>query len=209
MRLIAVMALVLFSGCAWSVKSPPRPTDAAPIYLTDYGRHTSVIMPVNDRHMVEYAYGDWDWFAVGQNSSFSAVRALLFSQGSTLGRRWFVNIDDLDELKRLSGADRVVRLRVPRQRIPRLVEQLDREYTKHIDTIHFNPITHLDHVRSDRHYSAFDNCNNMTARWLRALGCDIGGWTIWSNFTLKDPPYLREEAASGPANMTSPSASAR
>src|SRR5678810_1032518 len=102
------MLLILpLAGCTWTVRNSSKVADPVSIYLTDYGRHTSLIMPVSDSRMVEYAFGDWDWFAANQNSSFSAVRALTFSRGSTLGRRFYLKTDNLNELRRLSDADRI------------------------------------------------------------------------------------------------------
>jgi hypothetical protein len=191
LRWIALVPLILaLTGCAWSVMPPSNVSDPVVVYLTDYGRHTSLIMPVSDKHLVEYAFGDWNWFAKNENSAFSGMRALLFSQGSTLGRRFFVHTDDIDELMRLSGAERVVRFGASRDRVKKLTERLDRAYMKRIDTWHFNPLTHLDHVRSDRRYWGLDNCNNVTANWLRELGVHVSGWPLLSKF--KVPPEVQQ-----------------
>jgi hypothetical protein len=96
-------------------------------------------------------------------------------------------MDDLPELKRLSGADRLVRLRVSESRVRKLTDLLDRQYTQRIDTWQFNPLTHMDHVRSDRPYWGLENCNNYTAAWLRELGCGVKGWTVLSNFRVDSP----------------------
>ena len=195
LRGISPLLLIMLTGCAWTVKPPAKVSDPVSVYLTDYGRHTSLIMPLSDDHLIEYAVGDWDWFAVNQNDSWSAVRAVTFSRGATLGRRLFVKTDNLHELKRLSGADRLVELRVDGHRVRKLTDLLDRQYTARMDTWHFNPLTHLDHVRSDRPYWGLNNCNNYTAAWLRQLNCNVSGWTILSNFKLSSPP---------PASSTQP-----
>jgi hypothetical protein len=189
--LAALLALPL-AGCSWTVKNSSQVPDPVSIYLTDYGRHTSLIMPVSDSMLVEYAFGDWDWFAANQNDSFSGVRALTFSRGSTLGRRFYVNTDDLNELRRLSNAKRLARLTAPRERVKRLTDRLDRAYMKHIETWRFNELTHLDHVRSDRHYWGLDNCNQLTATWLRELGLEVSGISVFSNFKAPSATQVQQ-----------------
>ena len=205
-RILPLVLLTLAAGCAWTVRPPNNVADSVPIYLTDYGRHTSVIMPLSDQHMVEYAFGDWNWFAKNESSGLSAVRALLFSKGSTLGRRYFVKTNDVGELMRLSGAERVEKLAASREKVKRLTDRLDRAYTKRIDTWHFNPLTHLDHVRSSRHYWGLDNCNNVTASWLRELGVQTSGWPILSKFKVDraSPEPAAEMGGSARAARGSP-----
>jgi hypothetical protein len=200
---LALLLVLPLAGCSWTVKNSAQVDDPVAIYLTDYGRHTSIIMPVSDSMMVEYAFGDWDWFAANQNDSFSGVRALTFSRGSTLGRRFYVKTDDLNELMRLSDAQRVARLTAPSPRVKKLSDRLDRAYMKHIDTWRFNELTHLDHVRSDRHYWGLDNCNQLTATWLRELGLKVSGISVFSNFKAPEATVVKSLPA-GPAPKDDP-----
>jgi len=55
--------LMLAGGCTSTVIPPKRVTDPAAVFLTDYGRHSSLLLPDREGRLVEYAFGDWDWFA--------------------------------------------------------------------------------------------------------------------------------------------------
>src|SRR4051812_19057915 len=88
-----LMLLSLFqTGCATKVIPPGRPNDPVTVYLTDYGRHSSVIVPSIKGHGYdEWSFGDWEFFALGHTQWWIAIRAMLHSPQATLGRR---HIDD-------------------------------------------------------------------------------------------------------------------
>src|SRR4051812_31909619 len=87
-----LMLLSLFqTGCATTVIPPARPYDPVTVYLTDYGRHSSVIIPSPQGGYDEWAFGDWEFFALGHTQTWIAIRAMLHSPQATLGRR---HIDD-------------------------------------------------------------------------------------------------------------------
>jgi hypothetical protein len=46
-------------------------------------------------------------------------------------------------------------------------------------------------VRSGEPYNALHNCNHLTARWLKSLGCQIRGTALFSKFRLDDPATVR------------------
>jgi hypothetical protein len=39
-------------------------------------------------------------------------------------------------------------------------------------------------VRSREPYSGLHNCNHLTARWLRRLGCKVRGAAMFSKFRI-------------------------
>ena len=183
----AIFALGV-AGCAAQVVPPTPPANQAAVYLTNYGRHSSLLLPAREGHYVEFAFGDWNWFAVNHNSSGDALEAMLFSAGATLGRRQLKLSDDIDAICRATGALTVSRIPVPREKVDALLDKLDQKFQSQIDTITYNPASSMWFVADDEPYCVLHNCNHVTARWLRALGCDVRGLVMYSNFKVVPPP---------------------
>src|SRR4051812_9035875 len=84
--------MLFFSGCTSTKVIPPAPpTQPVTVYLTDYCRHSSILIPSLKGGYDEWAFGDWEFFAIGDTRWWVAIRAMLGSPQATLGRR---HIDD-------------------------------------------------------------------------------------------------------------------
>ncbi len=156
-----------------------------PVFVTDYGRHSSVILPAEAGHYNEYAFGDFNWFALSHTRGSDAARAMLWSAGATLGRRQLeLPDDDPAAVASVTWADKVIRFEAPRGKVRALIERLDRDYFARHDTVTYNPSSSMWFVRSREPYHGLHNCNHLTARWLRQLGCDVRGWATFSKFRV-------------------------
>jgi hypothetical protein len=186
---LSLMFLVA-PGCTTTTIVPPRmPVDPVSVYVTDYGRHSSILLPDPRGHLTEFAYGDWDWFVLRHTDSGSGLHALFASKYSTLGRRQ-LNVDDRDEVDAIAAATKaahVAKIDANRDRVTALLQRLDQFYDRHLDTVTFSPSSQLWFVRYHGRYGLFHNCNHVTAGWLRELGCDVRGSAMFSKFTVRAP----------------------
>ena len=181
--------LILLCGCSATIIPPPAPHDPVTIALTDYGRHASVVFPDSDgRGSVEYTFGDWDWFAAGHNGPTDAVQAMLWSKGSTLGRRHVDLTPESSELIDELLAEKIILLRVPRDRADALRDALGEPFRARANQALYNQVMELHFIPDAEHYGLFHNCNHVTARWLREMGCETRGNPITSKFKLAPPP---------------------
>jgi hypothetical protein len=178
------------AGCTTTTIVPPPPSgDDVAVFVTDYSRHSSLILPAKEGHYNEYAFGDFNWFALSRTSSTDGARALFCSAGSTIGRRQLeLTIDDPAAVASDTSAARVIRLEAPRGKVDALREQLDADYFARHDTITYNPASSMWFVRSREPYHGCHNCNHLTARWLRLLGCEIRGTAMFSRFRIAPRP---------------------
>ena len=195
-----VYAAVAGGGCTTTVTPPRNPPDPVSVYLADYGRHSSLLLPDPRGHLTEYAFGDWDWFALRHTSSGDGVRALLFSRYATLGRRQ-LGVDDRDDagdISKATQAAKVEQLQVSRSRVDTLLRRLDSFYDAHIDTVTYSPASNLWFVCYQGDYSACHNCNHATAGWLRELGCDVRGPVMLSKFVARAPSPAPSRSATSP-----------
>ena len=182
MRRISSLVLVFVAGlfaigCATTVRPEARPIDPVPVFLTDYGVHSSLMLPTADGNYVEYSFGDYGYAALNHGGPHNALGALLASGQSAIGRR-FLSIRPGDDAPRPAYAPKSFQtLYADRFQVSALVKELDDRFRKgaeYSEPVH-NPITDAVFVKDSDHYSIANNCNHMTARLLRQLGCDVAG----------------------------------
>jgi hypothetical protein len=198
---LSLSTLLVGGGCTTTLIPPPAPAEPVSVYVTDYGRHSSILLPDPRGHLTEYAFGDWNWFALRQTDSGNGARALLFSKYSALGRRQ-LNVDDRDNIDHISAATKagkVVKLEVSRARVEALLRGLDDFYDHYLDTVTYAPSSGLWFVRYRGDYHLCHNCNHVTAQWLRELGCEVRGSAMFSKFIVRPPN-------DSPRSTTAPSA---
>jgi hypothetical protein len=195
-------ALVCTGGCATHVIPPEVVHEPATVYLADYGRHASLILPTAPGTLTEYSFGDWTFYAEAKTTPVNAIAALFWSRQSALGRRWIVDDRDPGELAGQLKAS-VQSFEVERAAASSLTRQLDERYAQHLRTEIFNPSYQTYFVADEEHYGICNNSNRMTARWLGQLGCTIRGPALLSNFVV-----VKTSSSTTPA-LTASSAQAR
>ncbi len=172
----------------------------SPIYIADYGKHSSLLLPTGTGTLVEYSFGDWDWYVSNSVQVKDAIRALLFSRGAAFGRRELPAPDagdhDLVDLQQQARCLHVVTLHVERARAEDLACALEERFGRHRDSAVYNELAELTLVRDDEHYGITHTCNHATADWLRVLGCRVDGLNVLSNFVVESSV---SSAASKPA----------
>ncbi len=186
LRFGIVLLVMTCAGCSATITPPAKPVNPAVVFVTDYGRHSSVLLPAPEGHYVEYAFGDWGWFALRNKGPLDAVGALFFSGNSALGRRQIVLYDENPtQVAGTIGAVRVLKIDAPGAKVDALRAQLDGLYQKHIDTVTYQPFSRLWFVKYHGGYNLFHNCNHVTADWLREIDCTIRGNAMLSKFKLE------------------------
>lgn len=199
LSVLLTLTSALACGCAATVSPPPRPADPVPVYLTTYGTHSTVLMPVAPGRYVEYAYGDWAYAALNRTWPHNAVGALLFSQQAALGRRFTDVAEGGGVPKHWIGDARLTRIDLDRDRVAAVVAELDRTFRASPEPPVTNPSNQLTFAKVPGRYSLFDNCNGLTTRVLRKLGCDVSRSPMFPTYkvtraTVKDAPPQQASA---------------
>lgn len=170
--------LLALAGCATTVRPPADPRDPVVVVLVDYGKHSSLILP-SGAGWVEFAYGEWDYFALNEDDLCTGMAALCcFNQG-TLGRR------NLTAPR--VHAEELFELRVSRADADALRSRLEERYGRHPETRLHNSLNGLTFVHDDESYICWNNCNHVVARWLEELGCKVGGCGCFADFRILAP----------------------
>ena len=98
--LVLVLLLCCIGGCATHVSPPANVRDPTTVYLTNYGRHASLILPTAPGTLTEYSYGDWTFYAEAKTTPANALAALFWSRQAALGRRSLAEYSDPAQLAR-------------------------------------------------------------------------------------------------------------
>lgn len=186
-------ALALLQASCATVVTPPDPAslrDPVAVYLIDYHRHSSLMLPMGDDAgggLREYAFGEWGWFAENRTGGFRAVGVLFLPNQGALGRADHPLPASPEELQARNGFEAVYEIHVERALAMDLLERLDLRYESRIDTRIANPAVGLDLVKDDDRYSLANHCNHVTARWLRELGITVGPASAIADFRITSP----------------------
>ncbi len=181
---ILLLTIALCTGCATTVRPEARPVDPVTVFLTDYGVHSSLMLPTTDGRYVEYSFGDFGYAALNKGGPHNALGALLISGQSGIGRRFLTVVPGEDTPRPAYAPKTVRRLYANRIEVYALVKELDQRFRSGADKPVHNAVTDAVFVKDSEHYSFANNCNHMTARMLRELGCEVRGNTGTSAFRV-------------------------
>lgn len=180
---------LLLAGCATLVVAPTAPEEPVSVFLLEHGGHASLVLPAGERGLVRYAYGDLRWYALGQTGPAEGLAALLGETPAALGRRELRGPADAETVRAQvrEGIQQLYELRVARAASERLRADLDGIYAANRATLVYSATYDLEFVRHPVPYSAQHNSNLVMAGWLKALGCEVQGAGLITNWRVATP----------------------
>lgn len=191
--LIFCWAVFVTTGCSTTIVPPDNLQEPKSVYLIDYGRHSGLVLPhpgeprlfenVDPPPYVEFAFGEWQWFALSREGPIDAIRALLVPSQGTLGVR---AVEGSPREHHQPGWHYVeaIPITVERQAALDLSERLARTWHEQHEKMVFNEVNGLSFVPVEKRYSLFSNCNPVLAGWLMELECEIRGAALLSDWRL-------------------------
>jgi hypothetical protein len=182
-----MMAVVsCLTGCTCSIITPHDPADPVSVFVLDYGRHSSLALPTSGEPiLVEYAYGDWNWFALDKSQWHDALPTLFWPTRGALGRRSLSVEPTPGSVLQFVRCEEVLEIRVSGRSVSSLATELNRQFDNRIDTAHHQPLYDLTFVHADRPFHLFHNCNHEVVDWLRKVGCRVRGPTFSADFVVR------------------------
>jgi hypothetical protein len=186
--LVAVLAIALFVSCTTVVRPPAAPSTPEHVLLVTHGWSSSLILRDRKGNAFRWAYGDWRYYALGQQGPFETIAAVLWPTQAALGRQTIEAAPETPRelIARLGiGIDESYAMSVERDAVVRLLQRLNDLHAANIDTLHFNPDYRLQFVRHPEPYTFFNNSNRMIAVWLRELGCDVRGFPLKARWRVE------------------------
>jgi hypothetical protein len=184
--LILLFAGFVLGGCQQRIHPPANVSDPVRVFVVDYGRHASLALPKEEENgLVEWSWGDWNWFALERTGALEGLQALFASPRSTLSRRQLAPAEDAQELARRLGGEAFA-FDVERERARALLRQLEERWNRRRDEAIVHPSGRV-FVPEDARYSLTYNSVHELARWLRALGAEVSVSGVTANFELREP----------------------
>jgi hypothetical protein len=177
-----ILFFTLAAGCASTIRPPAHPLDPVPVGVIDYGYHASLVLPAGHGTSIEYAYGEWEWFALNNDAWYRVFPALCWPTQGALGRRALPLSPD--RAAEAVHAEAVLVFQVGRAEAAALLDRLNRRYASRTEEPVHNPLVGLTLVPDDASYCCFANCNTALADWLRELGCEVSRPTCSADFRL-------------------------
>jgi hypothetical protein len=179
-----VFVTLMLSSCVWQVRPGAATPDSAPVFLTRYAQHSRIALPKAPDRFVEFGFGDWYYYALGEKGLWSSLRAAFFSPYSALSRRELLGTLDTQEFLSWAGGEQTVLLWVDTELAEQLLQQLEKKWESLTETRVYRETDGLYFAQWDRPYFLLRNSNHQTADWLRRLDVDVRGWTILSDFRI-------------------------
>lgn len=184
--LLSVVATSL-SGCASLVFPPEQVARPATVYVLREALHVGIVAPdpvdVPTRY-VEYGYGDWAWYALGQESWWRVFPTVLWPTQSTLCRRVWPARDEegLARLLLQRGCEADA-IEVEADRVVAFVQRMDKRFDGGAEARRDE--LRMDFVKSEGGYWFWHTCADVAAEWCEELGCDVGWVLIRGSLRVK------------------------
>jgi hypothetical protein len=170
------------SGCVTTLIPPKSPVDPVDVFIVDHGRTTSLVIPSSDGGALRYAYGDWNWYALGRTDLYHGIAALLWPTRSALGR---AELRSATTAAEISSRFHVVQIN--RERVRTFEKSMELLYAAGREQEVENPAVGLSFVPHPRPYTYFWNSNHAVASWLRELGCRTRGASFHASWRVVSP----------------------
>ena len=165
-------------------RPPVYPENPVTVLVVDHGRHSSLVLPRGDGGSVEYAYGEWEWFARARDPWYRVFPAMFGPSQGTLGRRFSDVAPEQLILASLIPSEARFLIVVEREKAAALVKRLEGRYGERSESQLHNPLYGLTFVKDDRDYCCLNNCNHVLGQWLVELGCEVSGSSCSANFRV-------------------------
>lgn len=178
------LVAVVLAGCANSITLPEPPAEVREIYVLDLGRHSRLAFGRSGGGVVEYAFGEWRWYALLEDAWWRLPAVLLWPTEGTLGRRHWPGPGGEARLRNAYGDGAVLELSADRGKADALLARLDEAFERRSDRVVHNRRYGLDFVPLDRDYWLFNNSNHAVRGWLLAAGFDVKGSGMCASWKL-------------------------
>lgn len=156
------------------------------MFVVDHGRTSSLVIPAADGGLLRYAYGDWNYYALGKNDIGHGIAALLWPTQGALGRAWYPGPPTSANVRQqVAFIESVLAINVATARVHSFEQQMEALYRSALGSAFYNRTSGLTFVHHPDHYTYFGNSNHAVATWLRELGCTIQGQAFRSSWRLQ------------------------
>ena len=186
---IAVVGgLQLSFGCTSTITPPANVTDPVTVFVLREAMHNGIVLPpcrAGDEY-VEFGFGDWSWFALGNDEWYHAFATVLWPTQGTLGRRTF-GAHTADQLLAHVTWAELSPVVVSRDKAGALRDRLQHEHDARIGEAVQRRDLGWTFVPYDQSYWFAVNCADVCADRFRELDCAVGWVPIRTGLVAATP----------------------
>jgi hypothetical protein len=181
------------AGCSSTVTAPPEVVDPVEVFVLEEAMHTGLVLPPDPsasgspEQYVEFGYGDWSWYARGNDAWYDVFATVLWPTRGTLGRRTF-GARTPAELRRRAHWARLSSIVVEREHAAALRVALQRRFDARRKQVVVDRRLGFKFVPTDGAYWLPHNCADVVADWLERLGCEVGWAPLRVGIYVPEPP---------------------
>lgn len=161
-------------GCTATVTPPARVAQPATVHLLREAMHTGLVLPPSSAGAgyVEYGFGEWEWFARGNDAWYRVFPTVLWPTQGTLGARHFAAADEAG-LRRAASWAELTPLVVEAEKVEALRARLAAAMDARRDEAVARPELGWTFVPDATSYWFPNNCADVVATWCEELGCTV------------------------------------
>jgi hypothetical protein len=174
-RAAALLAVAWIApGCTATVTPPATVARPVIVHLLREAMHTGLVLPPASagEPYVEYGFGEWEWFARGNDAWYRVFPTVLWPTQGTLGARPFAASDETG-LRRAASWAELTPLVVEAAEVDALRARL----AATMDGGRSDAVTRPDlgwtFVPDDASYWFANTCADVVAAWCEELGCTV------------------------------------
>jgi hypothetical protein len=184
-RLTAAAAVLgSLTSCVTTIRPPASPLDPVRVAVIDHGYHASLVLPAAGGTSVEYAYGEWEWFALNNDAWYRIFPALFWPTRGALGRRALPVPADPAALRTVVAFQDLLVFEVGRAHAEALLRRLEARHAASAGPPVHNPLVGLTFVPDEMSYSCVVHCNTVLTDWLCELGCRVSAPACFAAFRI-------------------------
>lgn len=169
---LSLVAVALVAGCTATISPPHDPLEPTKVIVLAEAMHRGLLLPSVEGGFVEYGFGDWDWYAMGDDAWYRVLPVLLWPTTGTVCRREHQGRDLLEVKERMPWV-RLQELKVPTAKVLALRERLEQAFAAGETVSVWQAAYSMRFVPCARGYWWASNCTDQVADWLTELGCDV------------------------------------
>lgn len=185
---VAIAELFALAACTSTITPPTAVDDPVSVFLLGEAMHTGIVLPplADDDEFVEFGFGDWSWFALGNDSWYHVFPTMLWPTQGTLGRRSFAATSTAELRVRVHWVE-LSELTVPAAKARALRTRLQTAHSARLAEAVRRPEWGWTFVPYDRSYWLPQTCADIAAEWLRELDCSVGWAPIRAGLAVAKP----------------------
>ncbi|MBI4882370.1 MAG: hypothetical protein HY812_22315 [Planctomycetes bacterium] len=180
--------LALLAGCASAVVPPADPAEPLCVYVIQNAKHFGLILPRDAGGFVEYGYGDWEWYALEEDSWSDACGTVVWPTLGTLARRESHVAGFAGLRLRYPAGAALLPVEAEAGRVRGLLRGLDERFARGFSQGFYSARYDMYFVPDAERFWFPHMCADETAEWLEELGCTVSWTPIRMGLRVQDAP---------------------